>query len=148
MKLSLKKVLTVALVVPTMALTVVGMALPASAADDCDPKGGFQQGLNCVNNEAFADDLWGKGGVIQTIINVIFFLIAALCVIFIVWGGFTYMTSRGDSKKVESAKNTILYAIIGLVIAILAYAIVFWVLDIFGKAPAAEEGFLPVLYLG
>ena len=42
-----------------------------------------------------------------------------------------YATSTGDSGKVTRAKNTLTYAIVGLVVAFLAYAIVFWVLGLF-----------------
>jgi hypothetical protein len=45
-------------------------------------------------------------------------------VIMLIWGGLQYVISAGDSKRVESAKSTILYAIIGIVVAILAYAVV------------------------
>jgi len=50
----------------------------------------------------------------------------------ILWGAFQYTTSGGDEKKTESAKKTITYAIIGLVIAMLAIAIVQLVLGIVG----------------
>ena len=46
----------------------------------------------------------------------------------IIWGGIKYVTSGGDSAGVTSAKNTILYAVIGLVVALLAYTLVNFVL--------------------
>lgn len=46
----------------------------------------------------------------------------------LIWGGILYTTSSGDSNKVTTAKNTIMYAVIGLVVAIFAYAIVNFVL--------------------
>jgi hypothetical protein len=55
---------------------------------------------------------------------VLIFLVGAIAVIMLILGGLQYVISNGDAKRVESAKNTILYAIIGIVIAILAYAIV------------------------
>jgi len=55
-------------------------------------------------------------------------VIGAICVIMLIWGGIRYTTSAGNSANVTSAKNTIMYAIIGLIIAFLAYAIVNWVL--------------------
>jgi hypothetical protein len=45
----------------------------------------------------------------------------------LIWGGLQYVISSGDSKRVESAKSTILYAIIGIVVALLAFAIVSFV---------------------
>ena len=54
------------------------------------------------------------------------------------WGGVRYIISGGDSKKVTDAKNTILYAILGLVVALLSYAIVNFVLNIVGSGDAAQ----------
>jgi amino acid transporter len=56
--------------------------------------------------------------------NIILIVIAALAVIFLVYGAIQYVTSRGDTQAAEKARNTITYAIIGIIIAILAYAIV------------------------
>ena len=50
----------------------------------------------------------------------------------LIWGGIRYTTSGGNANSVTAAKNTILYAVIGLIVAILAYAIVNWVID-FGQ---------------
>jgi len=63
-----------------------------------------------------------------TVINVALGLIGLIAVIIIIYGGIQYMTSTGDSTKVKKAKDTILYGIIGLVVALLAYAIVKFVL--------------------
>ena len=52
-----------------------------------------------------------------------------MAVAFIIFGGFQYTTSAGDPGKVKKAKDTILYGIIGLVVAMLAYAIVNFVLS-------------------
>src|ERR1035437_7554101 len=68
------------------------------------------------------------GGVPKTVVNTLLEIAGALAVIFLIVGGLKYATSAGDSKRVESAKNTILYAIVGLVITILAYAIVNFVI--------------------
>ncbi len=65
---------------------------------------------------------------IGDIVNIIVFIIGAISVLMIVIGGLRYVTSGGDSSSVTSAKNTILYAIVGLVVAIMAYAIVNFVL--------------------
>ena len=70
----------------------------------------------------------GPNGVVQTVIKLAIGIIGLLSVIMIIVGGFQYTTSAGDTGKVTKAKNTILYGVIGLVIALLAYAIVFFVL--------------------
>ena len=65
---------------------------------------------------------------IVTIINAITGILALICVIVIIIGGVTYMTSSGDAGKVKKAKDTILYGVIGLVICVLAFAIVNFVI--------------------
>ena len=47
----------------------------------------------------------------------------------IIFGGIRYTTSNGDTKKVTDAKNTIMYAVVGLVVAIVAYALVAWIVS-------------------
>lgn len=70
-------------------------------------------------------------GFIKDIINVLLFVIGAVAVIMIVIGGLRYVMSNGDSSAITGAKNTILYAVIGLVVALLAYAIVNFVIGQF-----------------
>lgn len=60
------------------------------------------------------------------ILNVVIGISSLVAVIFIIIGGFNYMTSSGDATKVKKAKDTILYACIGLVICVIAFAIVNW----------------------
>lgn len=64
------------------------------------------------------------GGVFSNVANILVFLVGSVSVIMIIIGGLRYVTSNGDSKQTESAKNTVLYAVIGLIVAIVAYAIV------------------------
>ena len=65
-----------------------------------------------------ANSVWGR------IINMMIFLIGAVSVIMIVVGGLRYVLSAGDSSAINGAKNTILYSVVGLVVALMAYAIV------------------------
>jgi hypothetical protein len=66
--------------------------------------------------------------VVRNAIKIFSILIGVVAVIMIMVGGFKYITSGGDSSSISSAKSTILYAIIGLVVAALSQAIVFFVL--------------------
>lgn len=66
--------------------------------------------------------------IIQIVINTLLFILAGVAVIMIVIGGFKYVTSGGDSTGTKSAKDTILYAVIGLVVAIMSFAIVNFVI--------------------
>lgn len=83
-------------------------------------------------------DIGGGGGgdvdlknAIQTVVNALLFLLSAVAVIMIIIGGIRYTTSNGDSTRTKAAKDTILYAVVGLVVAILAFAIVNWVIGVF-----------------
>jgi len=77
----------------------------------------------------------GKGEnakkIIGTIVNTLLFLVGVASVIVIIVGGIMYTTSGGDSGGVTKAKNTILYAVVGLVVAFMAFAIVNWVVKVF-----------------
>lgn len=66
---------------------------------------------------------------IATVINILSFIIGVAAVIMIIIGGFKYVTANGDSGNVNSAKDTILYAIVGLVVVALAQFIVKFVLS-------------------
>ena len=68
-------------------------------------------------------------------INLAIGVIGFIAVVIIIYGGFMYTTSAGDSNKVTKAKNAIMYGIIGLVVAMLAFAIVNFVIG--GLFPAS-----------
>ena len=66
---------------------------------------------------------------ITQIINVFSIIVGVIAVIMIIYGGFRYITSGGDSGKVGEAKNTIVFALVGLIIVALAQFIVKFVLN-------------------
>ena len=110
--------------VASVALTAAPVAVHAAPIDS------VRDGVTAVGggNEPKSLELR-----IQDIINVVLFLLGAVAVIMIIVGGFKYVTSNGDSGAVSSAKNTIMFAVIGLVVAILAYAIVNFVITSLAK---------------
>lgn len=67
--------------------------------------------------------------IVNNVANFIFGFIVILSIIFLVWGGIQYVTAGGDEAQMEKAKSTITYAIIGLFVAGVAYAIVTLVLQ-------------------
>jgi hypothetical protein len=97
--------------------------------------------LKCGANSAATGDASGGGcasapkdqpslrEIIAKVINVISSLVAVVSVIMIMIGGFRYVTSAGDSSRVEAAKKTITNALIGLVIAFFAQVIVRYVIS-------------------
>lgn len=123
-------------------LVAVPLAVPALASAATTPNNTsiqncLRQGSNlqapvtdadCTNTDVTtgATDV---NGIIKTIINVFSFIVGLVAVIMIIYGGFRYITSGGDSGNIGNAKNTIIYAIIGLVVVALAQFIVQFVLS-------------------
>ncbi len=86
--------------------------------------GGIDEGALEGRTEDQPENLFGQGGVFQKITNTIIFLVGAIAVIMLIVGGVRYVVSAGSDEAVKGAKNTILYAIVGIVVALLAYAAV------------------------
>lgn len=70
--------------------------------------------------------------IIGIIVNTLLFLVAAVSVVMIIIAGVYYTTSNGDASLVKKAKDTLLYSVIGLIVAIMAYAIVNYIIGQFG----------------
>ena len=108
----------------------VGLLVPSGAyaasaiADQCQ---GVTDSAVCANQNTNAND------VVKTVINVLLFIVGAVSVIMLIIGGLLYTTSAGDSGRVTLAKNTVTYAVVGLVISFLAFAIVNYVIKTFIK---------------
>ncbi len=78
--------------------------------------------------------------IVKNVINVILGVLGVVAVFVIILGGFYFLTSQGDAAKVTKGKNTILYGVVGLVIALLAFAIVNFVLvQLFSGGSGGEE---------
>ena len=108
---------------------VVSVHAACDTSNITDASNAAQNGVNCAQGAGTPTTLFGgQGSIFTTVVNVLLFIIGAICVIMLIWGGIRYTTSAGNSSSVTAAKNTIMYAIIGLVIAFLAFAIVNWVL--------------------
>lgn len=106
-------------------------ALPVSAVTCADAAACINSGVtDAGGTTANKTDV---GAIIKTIVNTLLFIIGAVSVVMIVIGGLKYVLSNGESAAVTSAKNTIFYAVIGLVVAALAYAIVSWVISVLPK---------------
>lgn len=118
-------------IIIAIALTLsFGMGIPqnASAVDI----GGLQQLCSGDNNSEICKQYIAStdnqvGLLIARVLKTMLFIIGALSVVMIVYAGFNFVTSAGDSGKVNKAKGVILYAVIGLVVSLLAYAIVSFV---------------------
>jgi hypothetical protein len=110
------------LVVPVLSLSSYQVS---AAAKDEVCKGVGLTGADC-NDPTNSDTVQN---LIADVIGVISFIVGIAAVIMIMVGGFKYITSQGDGNSISSAKNTILYAVIGLVVALFAQLIVRFVIN-------------------
>lgn len=109
------------------ALITAGLAVPLLAAPTAHALVPCTGGKDCVNKGADKVKTGATksvGEIAKQITEILIFIIGAVSVIMIVIGAFKFVTSGGSAEQVKSAKNTILYAVVGLVIAVFAYAIV------------------------
>lgn len=104
------------------AMATVAVGQVASAENT--GAGTAQTGASSVSS-GLANNLTAQ---VTVIINILIFIIGLVAVIMLIVGGFRYVFSQGNEKSVQGAKDTILYAIIGIVVAVLAFAIVNFVL--------------------
>jgi hypothetical protein len=93
----------------------------ASRADVCTGAKGAMDDVNCEESGVTVAKVFEWVGTVTTWL---LWAVGAVCVVFIVIGGIKYATSGGDSEKVKKAKDTLLYAVIGLAVALLAGVIV------------------------
>ena len=99
----------------------------------------LQEGAEAARCDGCPEDLFGNAGVFKQVTNTILYIVGIIAVIMLIIGGIKYVISGGDSKKVTDAKNTVLYAIIGLVIAFLAFAIVNFVISALPSSDKNQE---------
>lgn len=121
-----------------LSMVISGMLItaPSANAADCESTSGgqgltLQNGANCGSSDEQQSDLFGQEGIFTTVTNVLLFLIGAISVIMLIFGGIKYTISNGDPGAVTKAKDTIMYAVIGIIVALLAYAIVNFVVGSF-----------------
>jgi hypothetical protein len=138
----IKKLKNSLLILATMLVTLVPVAVPTSVAFAAACSNiGTQVGSgasgaanNGTQDGGFCDSTTGTQNsdistIASKIVNIFSIIVGAVSVIMIIYGGFRYITSGGDSGRVGNAKNTLIYAIIGLVIVALAQLIVHFVLN-------------------
>jgi hypothetical protein len=103
-------------------------AVPVGAIEVFDECENIPDSAVCQSTGTEGDDLPSMA---QIIVNTLLVVLGMVAVVMIVVGGFRYTLSRGEASEIKTAKDIILYAIIGLIVAIMAYAIVNFVLDWF-----------------
>jgi Type IV secretion system pilin len=118
------------LLVPALAATLVSTAAADSISN------GVCQGVNNAANGNNNGDCGSAGtgatnlsSIAGQIVSIFSIIVGIVAVIMIIYSGFRYITSGGDSGKVGNAKNSLIYALVGLVIVALAQLIVHYVLN-------------------
>lgn len=94
-------------------------------------------GAACAAPAGAADNLFITGGIFQQISNTLIFLVGAIAVIMLIIGGLRYVTSNGEAASIKGAKDTITYAIVGIVVAMLSFALVSFVIGRFSGIPTS-----------
>jgi uncharacterized membrane protein len=120
------------IVLSVMVTGIIGLAQPVVPAVHaqtpeqtlCQGSGGTFSNNTCSTS----GDTHTVAGTIRSVVTLLTFIVGAISVLMAVIAGIRYVVSAGDSKAVTDAKNTLLYAIVGLVVASSAYAIVNFVL--------------------
>ena len=118
----MKKILKVILPVIMCGVFAVAVVANVSALT-------LQEGAQAAQCDGCPSDLFGDKGIFKQVTNTILYIVGIIAVVMLIIGGIKYLLSGGDSKKVTDAKNTVLYAIIGLVICFLSFAIVNFVIS-------------------
>lgn len=102
----------------------------------------FATGLSNVQNGVTTTSNAAGGlsmqTVISTVIGTMLFIVGLLAVVMLIYGGIRYVTSHGDKAQVTAAKETIMYAVVGLVVAIAAFAVVQWITNDVFKGGASS----------
>jgi hypothetical protein len=128
----MRRVYTILLAIASFAALTSVYAAPAVFAETSVLGDACNKGNN---NSVICKQSSGAEGktkkFVADLTNLLLFAIGVITIIMIIIGGIRYTTSNGDSSQIASAKNTILYAVIGLVIAFMAYGIVNYVVNEF-----------------
>lgn len=101
---------------------VIGSTLVATAVHAAPTS--LNEGIQGSKPTGANEQLFGAGSIFRTVADTLIFIVGAVSVIMLIIGGLRYVLSGGESAAVKSAKDTILYAIIGIVVAALAFALV------------------------
>ena len=108
-----------------MTCAVFGTSVLSTASLSGSASAQVSEGINtATTSEMKGKSIDGKDGLIKTVVNVLLWAVGILSVIMIIFSGFRYITSAGDASKTKSAQSTLIYSVVGLIVAIMAYAIV------------------------
>ena len=116
-----------------MICAVFGVSVLSTASLSGSVSAQVSKGIDtATTSEMKGKSIDGDNGLIKTVVNVLLWAVGILSVIMIIFSGFRYITSAGDATKTKSAQSTLTYAVVGLIVAVFAWAIVNIVLDRIG----------------
>ena len=133
----------------TLMVAVPAVAIPAASYATCSTiQNSISTGVNSASEGKAATDADCSGSnstdnlqnTAKAVVNWMSIIVGIVAVIMVIYGGFRYITSGGDSNNVSSAKSTLIYAIIGLIIVALAQVIVHFVLNGAANATSGTTG--------
>ena len=108
-----------------MTCAVFGVSVLSTASLSGSVSAQVSKGIDtATTSEMKGKSIDGDGGLIKTVVNVLLWAVGILSVIMIIFSGLRYITSAGDASKTKSAQSTLTYSVVGLIVAIMAYAIV------------------------
>ena len=124
------KIFTKILTVGMLMVGLLGVFTPAvSAANGINIcSNGNESSVYCKNKNTGETQV---NGIIKTIVEVLLTAVGAISIIMIVIGGIMFALSSGDAQKAAKARNTVLYAVVGLAVSLFASAIVNFVFNRF-----------------
>ena len=126
----LKRILSLSIVfsVLVLGLGLIGGASVSAVGESTQKacEGLTSLGVDCDDSKTAGEV---AAGPISSLVNILLIVVGAICVVMIIFGGFKFVTSGGDTDKTKSARNTIIYAAIGLAIVLLSSFIVGFVFD-------------------
>lgn len=128
----MKKILKI--ILPILAIVIVAAVASGNVSALT-----LKEGAEAARCDGCPADLFGDTGVFKQVTNTVLYIVGIIAVVMLIIGGIRYVTSGGDAKKVTDAKNTVLYAIIGLVISFLAFAIVNFVITALPSSSDSDD---------
>jgi hypothetical protein cdiviTM7_00617 len=108
-----------------MTCAVFGASVLSTASLSGSVSAQVSKGIDtATTSEMQGKSIDGDSGLIKTVVNILLWAVGILSVIMIIFSGFRYITSSGDASKTKSAQSTLIYSVVGLIVAIMAWAIV------------------------
>jgi hypothetical protein len=124
----LKRIMLLVLSFVSLSASALAVQAPVSVSA-ATPQDEVCKGIGAADGSGGCSQDGMLTSVVRNVINIFSIVIGIVAVIMIMVGGFKYITAAGDSGNITSAKQTVIYALIGLVVAALAQFLVQFVLD-------------------